>query len=60
MTRSWQAAGWRPGRRGAAHLAPRSSTSTRSEEELWSDVYKSSRRYANGARKRGCRVREGD
>ena len=32
---------------------------TRSEEELWSDVYKSSRRYANGARKRGCLVREG-
>ncbi|MFV2065251.1 MAG: lipid II:glycine glycyltransferase FemX [Chloroflexota bacterium] len=32
----------------------------RSEEELWSDVYKSSRRYANGARKRGCTVREGD
>jgi lipid II:glycine glycyltransferase (peptidoglycan interpeptide bridge formation enzyme) len=32
---------------------------TRSEEALWSDVYKSSRRYANGARKRGCLVREG-
>ena len=30
------------------------------EEELWSGVYKSSRRYANGARKRGCIVREGD
>ncbi len=29
-------------------------------EELWSDVYKSSRRYANGARKRGCYVEEGD
>jgi peptidoglycan pentaglycine glycine transferase (the first glycine) len=31
-----------------------------SEEQLWSDVYKSSRRYANGARKRGCSVKEGD
>jgi lipid II:glycine glycyltransferase (peptidoglycan interpeptide bridge formation enzyme) len=31
---------------------------TRSEQELWSDVYKSSRRYANGARRRGCTVRE--
>jgi peptidoglycan pentaglycine glycine transferase (the first glycine) len=29
-----------------------------SEEELWHDVYKSSRRYANGARKKGCYVRE--
>ena len=33
---------------------------TLSEEQLWSDVYKSSRRYANGARKKGCTVREGD
>jgi len=33
---------------------------SKSEEELWSDVYKSSRRYANGARKRGCYVNEGD
>jgi lipid II:glycine glycyltransferase (peptidoglycan interpeptide bridge formation enzyme) len=31
---------------------------SRTEEELWSDVYKSSRRYANGARKRGCYVEE--
>ena len=31
---------------------------SRSEEELWHDVYKSSRRYANGARKKGCRVEE--
>jgi lipid II:glycine glycyltransferase (peptidoglycan interpeptide bridge formation enzyme) len=30
-----------------------------SEEELWSDVYKSSRRYANGARKKGCYVKAG-
>ncbi len=29
-----------------------------SEEELWHDVYKSSRRYANGARKKGCYVQE--
>jgi lipid II:glycine glycyltransferase (peptidoglycan interpeptide bridge formation enzyme) len=32
---------------------------SKTEEELWSDVYKSSRRYANGARRRGCSVREG-
>ena len=52
------AAGWRP-----ADPVQLTSTQvidlTRSEEELWSDVYKSSRRYANGARKRGCSVREG-
>ena len=53
------AAGWR-------RTAPLQLTSTqvidlsRSEAELWSDVYKSSRRYVNGARKRGCTVREGD
>ena len=29
-----------------------------SEEQLWHDVYKSSRRYANGARKKGCYVQE--
>jgi lipid II:glycine glycyltransferase (peptidoglycan interpeptide bridge formation enzyme) len=29
------------------------------EEALWHDVYKSSRRYANGARKKGCYVQEG-
>lgn len=52
------AAGWRPS-------APLQPTTTqlidlaRSETELWSDVYKSSRRYANGARKAGCSVREG-
>jgi len=28
------------------------------EEELWHDVYKSSRRYVNGARKKGCYVKE--
>jgi peptidoglycan pentaglycine glycine transferase (the first glycine) len=32
---------------------------SKTEEELWSDVYKSSRRYANGARKKGCTVKEG-
>ena len=30
------------------------------EAALWSDVYKSTRRYVNGARKQGCRLREGD
>ena len=29
------------------------------EDALWSDVYKSTRRYVNGARKQGCTVREG-
>jgi lipid II:glycine glycyltransferase (peptidoglycan interpeptide bridge formation enzyme) len=33
---------------------------SRTEEELWHDVYKSSRRYANGARKKGCYVEEAD
>jgi lipid II:glycine glycyltransferase (peptidoglycan interpeptide bridge formation enzyme) len=53
------AAGWRP----APPLQPTSSQVidlSRSETELWSDVYKSSRRYANGARRAGCTVREGD
>lgn len=53
------AAGWRP-----ASAVQLTSTQvidlSKSEDELWSDVYKSSRRYANGARKRGCHVREGD
>jgi lipid II:glycine glycyltransferase (peptidoglycan interpeptide bridge formation enzyme) len=31
---------------------------SKSEEELWHDVYKSSRRYANGARKKGCYVED--
>lgn len=54
-----EAAGWRP--TTAVQLTSTQVIDlTKSEEELWSDVYKSSRRYANGARKRGCRVREGD
>jgi len=52
------AAGWRP-----AEAVQLRSTQvidlSRSEAELWSDVYKSSRRYVNGARKQGCSVREG-
>jgi lipid II:glycine glycyltransferase (peptidoglycan interpeptide bridge formation enzyme) len=53
----FEAAGWHPS--DAVQL-----TSTQiidlslSEEELWHDVYKSSRRYANGARKKGCHVKE--
>jgi peptidoglycan pentaglycine glycine transferase (the first glycine) len=51
-------AGWRP-----ADAVQLTSTQlidlTQDESELWSDVYKSSRRYVNGARKRGCTVREG-
>jgi lipid II:glycine glycyltransferase (peptidoglycan interpeptide bridge formation enzyme) len=56
---SLRAAGWRP----STPMQPTSSQLidlSRSEAELWSDVYKSSRRYANGARKAGCTVREGD
>ncbi len=54
----FSAAGWQP----AQGMQPPTSQIIdlrKSEEELWSDVYKSSRRYANGARKRGCTVREG-
>jgi lipid II:glycine glycyltransferase (peptidoglycan interpeptide bridge formation enzyme) len=51
------AAGWRP-----TDVVQLQSTQVidlrKSEEELWSDVYKSSRRYANGARKKGCTVEE--
>jgi lipid II:glycine glycyltransferase (peptidoglycan interpeptide bridge formation enzyme) len=54
-----EAAGWRP--TGALQLTSTQLIDlTRSEAELWSDVYKSSRRYANGARRRGCVVRRGD
>ncbi len=54
----FEAAGWRPA--DALQLTSSQVIDLdRSEAELWSDVYKSSRRYANGARKRGCRVREG-
>jgi lipid II:glycine glycyltransferase (peptidoglycan interpeptide bridge formation enzyme) len=52
------ACGWRP----AAPLQPTTTQLidlAKSETELWSDVYKSSRRYANGARKAGCIVRDG-
>jgi len=52
------AAGWRP----VESVQLRSTQIidlSRSEAELWSDVYKSSRRYVNGARKQGCTVREG-
>jgi lipid II:glycine glycyltransferase (peptidoglycan interpeptide bridge formation enzyme) len=56
--RLFSAAGWVP-----ADVLQLASTQiidlTRSEEELWHDVYKSSRRYANGARKKGCYVQEG-
>ena len=51
------AAGWEP-----ADVVQLTSTQiidlSLSEEELWHDVYKSSRRYANGARKKGCYVKE--
>jgi len=54
-----QAAGWR--RSDNVQLDSTQIVDlTRSEEQLWSDVYKSSRRYVNGARKQGCTVREGD
>jgi peptidoglycan pentaglycine glycine transferase (the first glycine) len=51
------AAGWEP-----ADVLQLASTQiidlSKTEEELWHDVYKSSRRYANGARKKGCYVEE--
>ena len=53
----FEAAGWQP-----SDVLQLASTQIidlgKSEEELWSDVYKSSRRYANGARKKGCYVKE--
>ncbi len=53
------AAGWQPS--DPLQLASTQVIDlARTEEELWSDVYKSSRRYANGARKKGCYVIEGD
>jgi peptidoglycan pentaglycine glycine transferase (the first glycine) len=51
-------AGWQPSdpvQLGSTQIIDLSKT----EEALWSDVYKSSRRYANGARKKGCYVEDG-
>jgi peptidoglycan pentaglycine glycine transferase (the first glycine) len=51
------AAGWQPS--DAVQLQSTQIIDlARTEEELWSDVYKSSRRYANGARKKGCYVED--
>jgi lipid II:glycine glycyltransferase (peptidoglycan interpeptide bridge formation enzyme) len=51
-------AGWRP--TGAVQPPTTQVIDLRPEESaLWSDVYKSTRRYVNGARKQGCTVREG-
>ena len=51
------AAGWEP-----ADVVQLTSTQiidlSLTEEELWHDVYKSSRRYAIGARNKGCHVKE--
>jgi len=53
----FESAGWQP-----SDVLQSDSTQLialdKSEEQLWSDVYKSSRRYANGARKKGCYVEE--
>mgnify|MGYP001815220990 CR=1 FL=1 len=53
----FEAAGWHP-----ADVLQLGSTQVldlpKTEEELWHDVYKSSRRYANGARKNGCYVQD--
>jgi lipid II:glycine glycyltransferase (peptidoglycan interpeptide bridge formation enzyme) len=51
-------AGWRP----SDAVQPQSTQliDLRPDEAaLWSDVYKSTRRYVNGARRQGCTVREG-
>jgi lipid II:glycine glycyltransferase (peptidoglycan interpeptide bridge formation enzyme) len=54
----FESAGWRPS--DAVQLQSTQVIDlSKSEEELWSDVYKSSRRYTNGARKKGCYVSEG-
>ena len=51
-------AGWRPS--DAVQPQTTQLIDLRPEEDaLWSDVYKSTRRYVNGARKQGCTVREG-
>jgi peptidoglycan pentaglycine glycine transferase (the first glycine) len=55
----FESSGWQP----SEALQPASTQIidlTKPETALWSDVYKSSRRYANGARKKGCYVEEGD
>jgi peptidoglycan pentaglycine glycine transferase (the first glycine) len=53
----FDAAGWQPS--DVLQLASTQIISLdKTEAELWSDVYKSSRRYANGARKKGCYVEE--
>ena len=55
----FEAAGWAPS--DTLQLASTQIIDlTKTEEALWSDVYKSSRRYANGARKQGCYVEERD
>ena len=56
--RLFDAAGWIPSdvlQLASTQIIDLSAT----EEALWHDVYKSSRRYANGARKKGCYVQEG-
>jgi lipid II:glycine glycyltransferase (peptidoglycan interpeptide bridge formation enzyme) len=51
-------AGWRPS--DAVQPQATQLIDLRPDEAaLWSDVYKSSRRYVNGARRQGCTVREG-
>jgi peptidoglycan pentaglycine glycine transferase (the first glycine) len=52
------ASGWRPS--DAVQPQTTQLIDLRPDEDaLWSDVYKSTRRYVNGARKQGCTVREG-
>jgi lipid II:glycine glycyltransferase (peptidoglycan interpeptide bridge formation enzyme) len=51
-------AGWRPS--DAVQPQTTQLIDLRPDEAaLWSDVYKSTRRYVNGARRQGCTVREG-
>ena len=55
--RLFDAAGWIPSdvlQLASTQIIDLSPT----EDALWHDVYKSSRRYANGARKKGCYVQE--
>ncbi|CAN5650059.1 peptidoglycan bridge formation glycyltransferase FemA/FemB family protein [soil metagenome] len=53
-----RAAGWQPGDT-VQHQTSQVIDLTPDETALWSDVYKSTRRYVNGGRRNGCTVHEG-
>jgi peptidoglycan pentaglycine glycine transferase (the first glycine) len=53
-----RAAGWRPGAT-VQHQTSQVIDLAPDEATLWSDVYKSTRRYVNGGRRSGCSIHEG-